>query len=124
MRFARTTDARDADILLGVGKGERHWFDGPRGVLAWAMMPTTDSFSGQLVTMFDSSESWVTSEPQDKEILLRNVAAHEIGHLLGLRHSAEDTALMYPFYRHGIAAPQPVDDVSKIQSLYPMTYQR
>ena len=121
MRFARTTDARDADILLGVGKGSKHWFDGPSGVLAWAMMPTRDNFDGKLFTMFDSGESWSVREPKEREILLRNVAAHEIGHLLGLYHSAEDTALMYPYYRHGIAAPQLVDDVAKIQELYPAT---
>lgn len=52
---------------------------------------------------------------------LFNVAAHEIGHSLGLSHSNVETALMYPWYKeieNGFDYELPDDDKQAIQYLY------
>jgi predicted Zn-dependent protease len=69
---------------------------------------------------FNEDEDWVdairdgNSQPLD----LVTVAAHEIGHALGLDHSNDKNALMYPTYLKSHRFLD-ADDVSGIQALYP-----
>lgn len=48
------------------------------------------------------------------------VAAHELGHSLGLTHSKDPSAIMYPNYRHHSSTQYSLskDDVLGIQTLY------
>lgn len=104
-----------ADIIIATGSGPQQGFDGPSGTLAWAQLPSGND--GQLLMRFDLSETWL-SRPGMAGIVLRNVACHEFGHLLGLDHSRNPAALMAPFYSARVASPQPHDDIPRIQALY------
>ena len=113
--FTETDSYRNADILISTGRRKRESFGKSGGVLAWAEMPSSSKYDGQLLTKFDLAEDWVLPD-SEYGIILRSVACHEIGHLLGLDHSADKSALMYAYINDSLK-PQ-VDDVSKIQKLY------
>lgn len=46
------------------------------------------------------------------------VAAHELGHALGMSHSSDAGALMYPIYSFAQGFPLAEDDIDGIQALY------
>jgi hypothetical protein len=107
-------------ILWATGShGDGAPFDGRNGVLAHAFYPPPNgSFAGDL--HLDDAEDWTLSTRSDgaQPIDLVTVAAHELGHSLGLAHSDDQTALMYAFYggSHRFLAQ---DDINGIQALYP-----
>ena len=81
------------------------------GVLAHAFYPT----SGE--GHFDDEETWTDEE--NRGINLMIVAAHELGHAMGLGHSENAGALMAPYYQGFIPNFKlPQDDINAIQSLY------
>nr|XP_015196688.1 PREDICTED: matrilysin-like [Lepisosteus oculatus] len=116
LTFRKTTDLT-ADILISFAAGEHgdfSPFDGPSGTLAHAFSPGS-GLGGD--AHFDEDERWSTTS---KGFNLFLVAAHEFGHALGLDHSSDPSALMYPTYKYvdttGFVLPS--DDVKGIQSLY------
>ena len=105
-----------SNVVINIGAGQDHHFDGPSGTLAWAYLPPKPNYNGQLVMKFDTDEIW--SDGSQAGMLLKNVAAHEIGHILGLSHSSIKGALMAPYYSAAVFEPQDKDDIPRIQELY------
>lgn len=117
LRFKQVNNEANANLVITVGQGAKDNFDGPSGTLAWAYLPSSSNFRGQLLMKFDVSETWVEAD-SPRGIRMVNVATHEFGHMLGLTHSQISTALMAPFYSPQIATPQASDDIPRIQALY------
>ncbi|XP_071590539.1 matrix metalloproteinase-27-like isoform X3 [Heliangelus exortis] len=107
-----------ADIMIAFGtRAHGHcprYFDGPLGVLAHAF-PPGNGFGGDV--HFDEDEDWTTGSAGFNLFL---VAAHEVGHALGLSHSNDQRALMFPNYAYVSPSEFPLspDDISGIQSIY------
>lgn len=115
--FTEITDSSTADIVIGWASGDHgdgDPFDGPGDVLAHASFPNPYDNS-QVFLHFDDDERWVDSETQNVDLL--TVAAHEIGHTLGLAHSNDPDALMYPSYS-GPYRTLAQDDIAGIQVVY------
>lgn len=122
LTFTLAASAAAADIVISwhVGDhGDGHPFDGTGGalnVLAHAFSPGS-GIGGDV--HFDDAENWTQAirgtgaQPID----LVSVAAHEIGHALGLGHSNVACALMGAVYNgsHRYLAP---DDIAGIRVLY------
>nr|XP_004661959.2 stromelysin-1 [Jaculus jaculus] len=117
LTFSRIYDG-EADIMVSFAVGEHGDFipfDGPGTVLAHAYAPGP-GLNGD--AHFDDDEQW-TEDTTGTNLFL--VAAHELGHSLGLFHSANPEALMYPVYKFSQNMAQfrlSQDDVNGIQSLY------
>lgn len=117
LKFTRVTTAGKANFVISTGRGRGQNFDGPGNTLAWAYLPSGNSYQGQLLMRFDLDERWLSS-PGQRGILMENVACHEFGHLLGLDHSKVSTALMAPYYSPNVPKPVDNDDVRRIVALY------
>ena len=117
LTFAEVSSSADIVIRFVAGNhGDGSPFDGVSGVLAHAFYPPPNggALAGDL--HFDEAETWTINTPPTG-IDLVTVAAHEIGHALGLAHSNVTGALMYAFYG-GAHRKLENDDVSGIQSIY------
>ncbi|XP_074429070.1 stromelysin-1-like [Larus michahellis] len=107
----------DADIMISfAARGHNDFipFDDPGGPIAHAYAPGKD-FGGD--AHFDEDKTWTKST---KGTNLFYVAAHEFGHSLGLFHSKDPNALMYPVYSKFDPSVSPLhqDDTNGIQYLY------
>jgi hypothetical protein len=93
--------------------GDSYPFDGPGGMLAhtfYPAPPNSEPIAGDM--HFDADEDWHAGAGID----LFTVALHEAGHALGLGHSDQPGAVMYPYYRQAFGLTS--DDIAGIQDLY------
>jgi hypothetical protein len=114
------TPGSDADGLRTIairfvqgGHGDSYPFDGAGRGLAhtfYPAPPNPEPIAGNM--HFDAAEDWRIGAGVD----LYSVALHEAGHALGLGHSDQPGAVMYPYYHqaYGLTA----DDMAGLQDLY------
>ncbi|XP_006186258.1 matrilysin [Camelus ferus] len=107
-----------ADIMIGFARGahgDPYPFDGPGNILAHAFEPGPD-LGGD--AHFDEDERW--SDGHSLGINFLFAATHELGHSLGLGHSSDPNAVMYPTYtkRDPESFQLSQDDINGIQELY------
>ncbi|KAH8345445.1 hypothetical protein KR084_000732 [Drosophila pseudotakahashii] len=113
------SDQADIQIVFArLQHGDGYKFDGPGQVLAHAFYPG-EGRGGD--AHFDADETWnFDGEADDSRgTNFLNVALHELGHSLGLGHSSDMNAIMYPWYQNNeVDGKLPDDDRHGIQELY------
>ncbi|XP_068191740.1 stromelysin-3-like [Antennarius striatus] len=115
LRFREVTTEK-ADFMVDFSRywhGDSLPFDGPGGILAHAFFPRTHR---QGEVHFDYDEDWTMGNNVGTDLL--QVAAHEFGHVLGLKHSFEPDSVMSPFYSDSYPLQLSEDDKRGIQYLY------
>ncbi|KAH8270831.1 hypothetical protein KR018_006383 [Drosophila ironensis] len=113
------SDQSDIQILFARRQhGDGYQFDGPGQVLAHAFYPG-EGRGGD--AHFDADETWNFDGKSDfsRGTNFLNVALHELGHSLGLGHSSDANAVMFPWYQDNeVDGTLPDDDRNGIQQLY------
>lgn len=119
VRFTRVEQKGDMRIVCGAGAhGDLFPFDGLGKELAHAFYPDwPDKLRGDVHV--DAAENWSTDdEIQSGFFDLESVVLHEIGHSIGLAHSAVPGSVMFPNYS-GMVRSLGAMDVATIKALYP-----
>lgn len=87
-----------------------HAFDGPGGTLAHGYYPPANGLTAAGDIHFDSTDIWKIGFGGAGFDIFQ-VAAHEVGHAIGLEHTGVPGSLMNPFYTESFSGLQP-DDIA------------
>lgn len=116
---ATATNNANRSMDIQWGPHPNYPFDGPSGTLAYCFYPSppnSEPVAGDC--HFDEGETW-TNNGGTSGIDLFSVALHEAGHGLGLNHSDDPNAVMYPYYQYVTGLRN--DDILGIRALYATT---
>lgn len=105
IRLELTDDYARANIYADSGK-----IDGRSGTLAWSYLPCGSSRTSRMQQLYDSAERWSYS-------WLVEVAAHEIGHAIGLSHGPKGS-LMYAYSGGGSVKTPQAWDIEEARARY------
>ncbi|KAL7598706.1 hypothetical protein Lser_V15G23314 [Lactuca serriola] len=112
--FSRAGSYQGADLKISFERGDHgdgFPFDGSGDVVAHAFAPPNGTFH------FDADENFVIGAVQNA-FDVESVALHEIGHLLGLRHSQFQDAIMWGYLDSGVTKGLSPDDIQGLRTLY------
>ncbi|GAB2280397.1 hypothetical protein Dimus_015031 [Dionaea muscipula] len=112
LKFKEVSANVNSDIKASFMRGAP--FDGPGGILAFGIGPPIGE------SQYDADEHWSTNPVKGKaQVDLQAVMTHEFGHVLGLDHSADVAAVMYPSYdENNIKRKLGKDDIDGIRAIY------
>lgn len=111
VRFRYVEDK--GDISITFSSTDNYFKDRPNA-LAYAFVGTT---SQAIDLVFNESYFWVLNREQGTNRYdIEVVAIHEIGHVLGLRHSEGELDVMYPSYRGFLDLSQ--NDITRMQQIH------
>ncbi len=114
----------DIHLILFDESNSSGYFPGGSGIVA--ITPVFFFGSGLIADadiIFNGSEFDFTTSGQFGDMDVQDVAAHELGHLLGLDHSGWAGGTMYPFVSPQVTLHRSLssDEVTGIRSAYPAT---
>lgn len=113
--FVQVGDSPYVDLRVGSAT-----VDGPQKILAMTGLWNSGSNATMAAISFDRSDMDAaltsTAAPEPGELSFYRTALHELGHVLGLDHSAIADDLMYPYTNRTVSLS--AEDVTAVTSLY------